>query len=137
MATNPESVQNMQEVPFNRIMTMTDEELIEYCLQGIGCYKKYSQADKLFPKSKAEFIDSLKFHNQVKGKDNILVIVQTQYQTLGLFTEEKVIEEANVSWEPKGPFYIFEFFREKEQKIPPTRYVNTANKAYIFTSDPR
>ena len=43
----------------------------------------------------------------------------------------------NVSWEPKGPFYIFEFFREKEQKIPPTRYVNTANKAYTFTSDPR
>ena len=69
------------------------------------------------------------------GKDNILVIVQTQYQTLGLFTEEDIIEDANVSWEPKGPFYIFEFFREKEQKIPPTRYVNTVGKAYTFSND--
>ena len=96
-------------VKFADIYKYTDDKLKDYCQQMIGCYKQFSQCRKLYPKTARDTIDALKFHNTIMKKSNILVIVLTQYQLVGLYTQEPVPEEKNVTWEPTEPFYVFEF----------------------------
>ena len=127
--------EEIKDIPlFSSICAYDSHRLMDYCFRMVKCHKKFSRATKLYPKNAKDTIQAVKFHDIIENKENILVIVLTQYHLYGLFTEDAVPEETGITWSPNVSF-IFEFARDRNMLNPPVRYTNPTKKTYTFGND--